>query len=594
MSNNNAFSIRSRNVTARFLQSAVVVDDRAHLGPEPQARALVTPGRGPRAKTEEKSEPPQNDLEALTNALDAKQLIDSFAELGIVCAVLKPDLGLPDHEFNEHSDTIESLSIRTNNATKRADIVILDWNIPKETQRGENAKRLIRKILETDDLAPRTDDHSRRLRLIAIYTGELDLQAITDDVSNLLQHLDIGEIRRSSPFRASAGSVTVAVYGKEKPTIGGVDAERRLSESKLPERLRNEFSEMTAGLLSNTALEALSTIRTNTHRILSRFNPGVDAPYVAHRAMIQPPEEAEEHPVPLIASEIEGILAEDTKISQLVGLEAIKEWLDTVDIGSNYLQVELQMSIEEFKNVFLSLLELGLGKSTTGSDSLKWKELTDRLRNNDRTVAGSITKLLSSSEPEGSERDMEFARLTSLRSQYDAPPPTLKLGAIVVKTEGSDRRYWLCVQPVCDSVRIDSTRSFPFLKLIEKPADSTAPFDFVVLDQGEHRRFRYSRRVFDMTLFKMRADKNTKSVTAHRNGDDWLFDGTENTALRWVADLKAEHAHRVVDEFVNGIKRVGLTESEWLRRMATTNRSPSGSDEQSPSGSEGEGGHGPD
>ena len=139
----------------------------------------------------------------------------------------------------------------------------------------------------------------------------------------------------------TAGPVTIVVYGKGKPTIVGADAERRVGEDELPERLRDEFSEMTAGLLSNAALEALSAIRTNTHRILSRFNRGVDAPYVAHRAMMQPPEEAEEHPVPLIASEIEGVLADDLRISELVGFQALTEWLEDLALREETVQTQL-------------------------------------------------------------------------------------------------------------------------------------------------------------------------------------------------------------------------------------------------------------
>ena len=37
----------------------------------------------------------------------------------------------------EDADAIDSLSARTDEATRRADIVILDWNIPPEEQPGE-------------------------------------------------------------------------------------------------------------------------------------------------------------------------------------------------------------------------------------------------------------------------------------------------------------------------------------------------------------------------------------------------------------------------------------------------------------------------
>src|SRR5436305_8806944 len=132
MSTSSAFSIRSRKVTERFLHSAVVVDDRASLGRDKREKvvpAVIPPSRGPRSPGRAESEQLPNDRDAALHDLDAKKLIDAFAELGIVCAILKPDLGLEGAATGDHTDTLESLSIRIDNATKRSDIVILDWNI---------------------------------------------------------------------------------------------------------------------------------------------------------------------------------------------------------------------------------------------------------------------------------------------------------------------------------------------------------------------------------------------------------------------------------------------------------------------------------
>jgi len=575
MSVSSAFSIRSQGVADRFLQSAVIVDDQARLGSELISRSVVAPSRGPRAQAKAVRETPQSGPGAATHDLDAKQLIDAFAELGIICAVLKPDLQLVSSEMDRTLDPLAALSSRTGLATKRADIVILDWNIPNEERPGQNATRLIEMILGADEpsaVATRNDDHSRRLRLIAIYTGDENLESITGEMADLLARLNLGEVV-SNTYRVTAGPVTIAVYGKGKPTIVGADAERRVGEDVLPGRLRDEFSEMTEGLLSNSALEALSAIRTNTHRILSRFNRGVDAPYVAHRAMMQPPEEAEEHPVPLIASEIEGVLADDARIPELVGFKALTEWLEHLTLRDETIQAQLGMNADVFKAALLSLLEGGLEKTGEQQSHPQWEKLMERLKWYDREAASAITQALAREGVDGAARDMEFARLTSLRSQYEAPPPVLKLGSIVATSEGGSLVYLLCIQPLCDSVRLDRSRKFPFLKLKERGSSEDESFDFVITDRESHKRLYVSRKAYDIRVIEMKPDPASKSVRAERVKGDWQFQRkVSGSPVRWLADLKPDFSHRVINEFVGDVARIGLTESEWLRRMAMKTR----------------------
>ena len=559
------FTVRSRQVASRFLQSAVIVDDQARLDHRP--RSVVMPGRKQRPRSEAKLEPSEDGPGAATHDLDAKRLIDAFAELGVVCAVLKPELASGSAENKEASDTLEALSVRTDEATKRADIVILDWNIPDEQKPGQNAQRLIQEILKTDESSQnaRRDDHSRRLRLIAIYTGDENLESITAEVTPLLKNLDLGEVE-ASRYSVRAGPVTIAVYGKGKPTIQPVDADRRVDEKELPGRLRDDFAEMTEGLLSNAALESLSAIRTNTHWILRRFNRTLDPAYIAHRAMIQPPEEAEEHPVPLIVSEIEGVLADDREIPELVKLKAVREWLDQLSLGEKTLQVE--MDSKAFKAALISLLEHGLERADVPPEQPRWADLVERLTNYDRSAAGIITDVLSGDGADGAELDMRFAVLTSLRSRYEAPPPVLRLGSIVATKDSGNSIYLLCIQPLCDSVRLDRTRKFPFLKLNERKAGSGQSFDLVVGDGQQLKRLYVSRNAYDIRVIPMKPDPKSKWVEGKRTNDQWEFRRVQGSPVRWLADLKPVFTHRILNQFVGHVSRVGLTESEWLRRMA--------------------------
>lgn len=564
-----AFLARSRCVSDRFLQSAVVVDDLARLGDEPRPTPLKAPGRGGRSATLASAPASTDERYNATHDLNAKPLVDTFAELGIVCAVLRPKL-VPSG-MGDTAEDMEAVRIRTDHATQRSDIVILDWNIPPEPTPGDNAKDLIRNILATD--MPKDEDHERsrvksqRLRLIAVYTGEPGLKAIADQLLAVAEEIGLPEPTRDE-YTVRAGPVTFVVYGKEHGTVSiQEDKDQRVDEKSLPERLLHDFSLMTVGLLSNVALASLSAVRDNTHRILSRFGPRLDPPYIAHRAMMEPPEEAAEHPVPLVAAEIEGVLADSPDIPPLIAESALAEWLDGLD-GIRPGRT-LEMDVSTFKTQLLDLLTTGLSRHN--SDEPMWKDLVDRLRNyRDREATSILSNELTDDETRGSESDLEFAVLTSVRSQYDAPQPFLRLGTVVAIERNERTDYRLCIQPLCDSVRVKDKRVYPFLRLKERTADSEHPFEIVVEDYDGYKRLDVSLRAFEMEMISMKPDKERRVVLASRREGSWVFEaaGRNPPLVRWVADLKTDFAFRIANRFAAAVSRVGLTESEWLRRMA--------------------------
>ncbi|PIS18474.1 MAG: hypothetical protein COY36_03360 [Zetaproteobacteria bacterium CG_4_10_14_0_2_um_filter_55_20] len=159
-----SFQELSLEAAKSFLQSVVVVDDEAYLDKlEPVApRIVVKPKRGA-SLGEVKSEGGAGKAQ---NSLNAKELIDKFADDGLVCAVLKPAKR-------------QGIKIKVDRATQRADIVILDWKIYNSI--GDETLEIIEKILSSDE--------SERIRLIAIYTGEPDLVDISERITTLLSEV---------------------------------------------------------------------------------------------------------------------------------------------------------------------------------------------------------------------------------------------------------------------------------------------------------------------------------------------------------------------------------------------------------------------
>ena len=581
-----SFRQRSRSQARRFLQTAVVVDDRASLDLA-VPHEVVTPGKGAAQATPAPGAPTPDSK----NDLDARRLINKFAAEGVVCAVLKPD-------FGDGGEDIKVVETRADKATQRADIVIMDWNLRGEEQAsGDEAKQLIRRILTTDD---DTGTAPRRLRLVAVYTGETGLREIADELRELVAGVrppktepetepeteteaGAGKQPADRDYVVRAGPVTLVVYGKAGGTLSeqGEDLARRVGEDDLPDRLLDDFAEMTQGLLSNVALASLSAIRENTHRILSRFGSGVDAPYVAHRVLSTPPEEAEDHPVPLVASEIEGVLAD--AVAGLVGRDALGDWLATV--ADAPLGEGLNLEPDKFREALLDLAVEGLQGHDSKAHGTEWHTLVQRLRGKtNKSPKGALSDLTNRMTPEdtdGQLADMKFAVLTAVRSQYDEPHPTLRLGSIVAVGGLEDTDYRLCIQPVCDSVRIPDAeeRSFPMLRMTVVPhVNKGHRVDVVVQTRADDKaessfvKLCVSLKARHVSLLPIRPEAGRGVVSAgppDDNGNRWFVPpGGSEPAVRWVADLKPEFAIRIAGRFAGEISRVGLTESEWLRRMA--------------------------
>ncbi len=57
-------------------------------------------------------------------------------------------------------------------------------------------------------------------------------------------------------------------------------------------------------------------------------------------------------------------------------------------------------------------------------------------------------------------------------------------------------------------------------------------------------------------------------IRAKEENGTFVFDTTDKKRFEWVSELKSEHAQRIANNFAAKLSRVGLDESEWLRRGA--------------------------
>jgi len=156
--------------------------------------------------------------------------------------------------------------------------------------------------------------------------------------------------------------------------------------------------------------------------------------------------------------------------------------------------------------------------------------------------------------------------LLSVRNHYEPPTPVLSLGTVLKTGAAAEARYWMCQQPVCDSLRLKQRTAFPLLPLEIVAAGK--PFHLVVKPaDADSVRLRLLSKPMDLQMEKFDpTDVDRGTVAATLDAGEWVFRAASGLRYRWIADLKPQHALWFADLLSRQMRRVGLVQSEWLRR----------------------------
>lgn len=541
------FERHVRHQVKEFLQTILMIDDEAFRR-EPDA----TP---PAAEDWDEAEnasigtplkliAPSASAEG--DELDVQAVSRSFAEEALACAILSP-------QSLEENEDFRPAFVGT---AKRADALILDWNLNGDN--GATAEKLIKAVLRNDTELPR-----RRLRLLTVYTGEPDLTQIAERVAKATtESLGEDDLRWDDDRRVAfnRGPLRVAVFAKEHVrSISTELADRRRAISDLPSLVVEEFGRHSLGLVTAASLAALSGIRNDAHRLLAALGPEIDGAVLGQRVSLPHPEDVERQVEGLIASELAAIV-QDHEVGSHVGLPRIREWLT-----HNTRLGERGISTFESMNADLRLQLLADGFSSEMTAKLQDAGIS---KGKQSKLVAEATHLFVETLEEKRVSDQLFSMRMSLRSRYAKPSPVLQLGTIV--EQGG--LYAVCVQPLCDSVRIDGSRMFPLLPLEIVSEGDRIQSDLTVRDSNNPDGYVRLRLVPKPSRILMRDFKSgpsgTVQVRRYRSVERFSEVKVKGRgkSWRWVGDLKADHAQRMVERLSSEFSRVGLEEAESLRQ----------------------------
>ena len=517
MSSVEEFNQRSHRIAKRFLQTAVVVDDQAYIarnGDFGPRSGIVLPGRNTRASL------PDEQVTVgrrTSHALDAGSLIDSFAELGVICGVVSP------------KDTAMD-------AMRQADIVVLDWRLQEDDPR--RALNLL-----WDLLTGEADRNS--LRLVAIYTGEATLEDIRVGICDELKKAKLDPKSAESEMEIQYRHGLVVLYAKSDVNLAPSLQERSVTESNLPARLVQDFSSMTAGLLPSIALTSLTAVREGAHKVLDQFNAELDPAFLAHRACLSHPEDAERQIVNHLAEELRGLMDNDVAETSPAGAAAVEGWIRrrcggnaTFEFGKKNLDLKQTIKLATKGLEKSDLKKNAFEGLTTGFSGKKSDDLEERL-----------------------------AWIMSFRTAYRAPPPTLWLGSVVSVPTVDGEQHLICMRPRCDCVRLRSDTTFFFLPLV---APRSEMVQIVVRANNTFERLGIEFDPAGWVFHQFKPSSENSAVTATRRGPDGEFEfvDTNKAQYKWRGELKAEYAQRIAQILGTTLSRVAVDESEWLRRKA--------------------------
>lgn len=535
----------SKNIVEEYLGTVAYVDDLIFT-----AKKSVTPIKLPKvpirdfaqlkASIQKKEEDVKNVVEnkesiQLIPNIDPLVFSNAFAKKGIHCSLL---------ELQEKNENIESIK----KTLCKSDVVILDWQMHGDN--GESSCDFIKHIISQEL------NTSLSLKLIVIYTDQASYnEIIANRIIPLLGQLGIDADSKNDLSVQSGHTKVVVVH---KASLEKTD-DGRISGERLPDVIVEEMVNLTSGLVSNTTLQAVSILRKNTHKLLGIHNKNLDIAYLAHRAMCPNPEDAEELLKTTIVDSIDSLLSY-SQLQLACDSNQIVKWLENspqpdveVSIGGKkykFTDVERKKWLKDGYKNFIN--ELLISKGLDVYDDKKMDSF-------DQNKLPGITSL---NFEDKEENLAEFAILTHHKSNFGFKSynPYLTLGT-VIKVKDNDQ-FYLCIQQKCDSLRIKDheDRSFLFLPLSSEKGNNPIVFKNATNEYLKLKVNDSNCHNLIIIRFKQTSDG---MVMADKESE---FTDSMNVKYKWILDLKDSHAQRIANKFAAQLSRVGLDESEWLRR----------------------------
>lgn len=537
-----------------YFRTALLIDDRVAADfrttesiDEEQAESS---GQEPTADLTGPSEPDQTPVHPA-------ELVRAFFASGVVCSVLEPAEGATDMV----SEALRGAQI--------ADLLILDWLLY-----GSDAL-----TLEMIDAI--ASERTERLTVVVVFTGMSGLGDVVQRLEDQAQFEVVDEV--VNEFALRRGNTVVLVFGKPGVRLPhGEEWRRPTGYEDLPGMICADLELLFKGLMPEFAFNGINALRESAPRILATFNAELDAGALIHRALLPEPSDAADQFVRLLASDFEQVL-HDRGVGDIWHIDASPSSLAHLRVAADLGQLTQRLrrlqppaGLEEADRAEAQE-ELGRLRALGDEDLLR-EAITQGLCKfrdlglSERALEGAIPELTAALvDADASNRDLAVM-MDSLG--VGETPPRLELGLVLMRaatTEApeqagidADRSWWLCVQPLCDSVRLQGPREFPLILVRQDP---DRPQAMICAPDGVPTGISFVAHLHQLKQVRF-APNGTGAVVAEGSPTTWHFTAEDGVRYDVVARLRPNLATQVAQALGSAATRIGTDQSEWLRRGA--------------------------
>lgn len=530
-----------------YFRTALLIDDRVAADYEPLEPIDDEQGESTAQEpTADLVVPPARDETPVHPA----ELVRAFLASGVVCSVLEPA-----------ADGVQQ-ALR---GTQIADLLILDWLLF-----GGDAVTL-------EMINAIASERTERLTVIVVFTG---MPALADVAQRLV---DAAQFEAVDEYSLRRGNTVVLVFGKPGVRLpDGEDWRQPSGYEDLPAMICNDLELVFKGLMPEFVFSGINALRESAPRILATFNAGLDAGALIHRSLLPEPSDAATQFVRLLASDFEQVL-HDRGVGDMWHIDALPRSLSHLQ-----LTAELDRLTQKLRSLQPAEALEDAGRAAAQAELERLRELGD-----EELVRQAITRGLCKFRELGlTERALESAIPELTATLVDAgasnrnlavlmdalganeTPPRLELGVILTReptTEISqqlgievDRYWWLCLQPLCDSVRLQAPRAFPLVPVRE---DANRPAAMICPPDGIPTGISFDTHLHQMKQVRF-APNDAGAVVAQGSPPNWHFTAEDGVRYGMVARLRPDLAAQVAQALGSAATRIGTDQSEWLRRGA--------------------------
>lgn len=515
---------------------------------------------------ESPSSPSSTESEREEATFNPREVVGGFAAEGMVCGLYRPmPLQVPLTEECVELGKIVRLC-------EHSDIFILDWKF-NPNDRESPVPILLQKLVDASDAG----SAPKAIRFCAIYTRQ-DPVGVFSELLDILGGMYPGTLRNRNDQKLSLQikGLSVVVYGKELLTAGG----HYVPSDKLALTIIQAFTQCYLGVLPALALKGVAAVRNNVSRILNQFPGDMDPALVLHSGLTIKEREISTDVASLLGDEMVSVLM-DTKpdSDQIYDLcaEHVHECQDSVfsktndaqkdsALAGHFSEANVRQYIEEvFKQrtpfprderdhelIAFSKLKDSRGELRVRHNLLALlREFVERkTRASSRYAFGALSALFCQRTVYASQKIMRFGTVVSN----------------VTDDATETRDYYLCLMPLCDSIRLNDAirHRFPFWKLdVVDVADESLKAHGLYVKVGDQYSLLCAKGKIreQFGLFEFCSANHVVVFDAENK----IKTSDGRIEFEWVAELKSAHIQRMAERISREFSRVGLTESEWLR-----------------------------